>query len=574
MAIGGMILRIIQTLFLILVCTVTLAGRPIFDLDEHFILVTGLISFAGLVFCSNTKKHLRIIDILFLIAIAYGLANQRVFNVDLTAKYLSMSGVWVFAKESNSPSFEKGLLLAVVLAAAIHTIVAVLQSFSVLSNFNYFFKTTGAFSNPGQFGCYLSFALASLLPWGAFNYGHNTRTQKVFFILTVILLLYGLALSDSRAAYLATIVTVVICLYLRLRSRIKIKRVHMGALLLLLLGILLALYMHRPSSANARLGIWKITVQAVGRKPVFGYGTDGFQGTYMLKQADYLVDADEEMRRNADEVKTAFNVPLELLYEQGVIGLLLWGTIIFLSIKGKLGAPENKNTLLLFPMLSFLVFSLFSYPHQIWGLTCPFIAVLSLSGNDKTFIKVEGKIGRKILLGLELSLLSVLLLMFVSRALIDRSLIRFSRFDMDYQKVESYHTVNSILYHSPSLLFFWADNQMLLNDYEKAIPTIIQYKKYRIFYTVERNLAYSYEITGDTVRALEHYEVAHAMCPGYMEPLFAQFLIYVAKSDSIAKSMGKEIINFTPKITNSRTDAMKDRTKELINSRFTDCCDN
>lgn len=500
------------------------------------------------------------VDILFLMAIVYGLVNQRVFNVDLTNKYLSMAGVWFFAKETNSPRFERGLLLVVVLAAIVHAIVAVLQSFGVLSNYNYFFNTTGLFSNPGPYGCYLSFALSAFLPCVIFNYASFKRTQKVLSVLAVLLLLYGLIQSDSRAAYLATIVTVMICLFLRFRSRIRIKRIHMGVLLLLFSGIMLVLYMHRPSSANARLGIWKITVQAVGRKPLLGYGTDGFQRTYMLKQADYLNDADEEMRRNADEVKTAFNVPLELLYEQGIIGLLLWGSILFLSIKGILGTTDNKNSLLLFPILSFLVFSLFSYPHQIWGFTCPFIAMLSLSGKDKPFFKLKGKTERKILLGLEMSLLSALLIMCVSRILIDRNLIRYSRFDMDYQEVESYHTVNNILYHSPSLLFFYAENQMLLNDYEKVIPTITQYKKYRNSYTFERNLAYSYEITGDTLNALRHYETAHAMCPGYLEPLFSMFLIYESRGDSIALLLAKEIINFIPKINNSRTEAMKERT--------------
>lgn len=500
------------------------------------------------------------VDILFLMAIVYGLVNQRVFNVDLTNKYLSMAGVWFFAKETNSPRFERGLLLVVVLAAIVHAIVAVLQSFGVLSNYNYFFNTTGLFTNPGPFGCYLSFALAALLPCILLNFGSFKRTQKILSVFAVLLLLYGLIQSDSRAAYLATIVTVLICLFLRFRSRIRIKRIHMGVLLLLFSGIMLALYMHRPSSANARLGIWKITVQAVGRKPLLGYGTDGFHRTYMLKQADYLTDADEEMRRNADEVKTAFNVPLELLYEQGIIGLLLWGSILFLSIKGILGTTDNKNSLLLFPILSFLVFSLFSYPHQIWGFTCPFIAMLSLSGKDKPFFKLKGKTERKILLGLEMSLLSALLIMCVSRILIDRNLIRYSRFDMDYQEVESYHTVNNILYHSPSLLFFYAENQMLLNDYEKVIPTITQYKKYRNSYTFERNLAYSYEITGDTLNALRHYETAHAMCPGYLEPLFSMFLIYESRGDSIALLLAKEIINFIPKINNSRTEAMKERT--------------
>ena len=551
--------RIIQSLSLILVCSATLSGRPIFDLDEHFIFATGLIAFLGLVLRPQTERRFRIIDILFLMAIVYGLANERVFNVDLTVKYLSMAGVWFFVKDTNSPRFKKGLLLVIVLAAVVHSFVAVLQSFGVLSNENYFFKTTGLFTNPGPFGCYLSFALAALLPCIIYKYGSFTKPQIILSVIVVLLLLYGLILSDSRAAYLAAIVTVVICLYLRFRSRIRIKRIHIGMLLLLFSGIMFVLYMHRPSSAQARLGIWKITVQAVGRKPVLGYGTDSFQRTYMLKQADYLTDADEEMRCNAVEVKTAFNVPLELLYEQGIIGLLLWGSILFLSIKGILGTTDNKNSLLLFPILSFLVFSLFSYPHQIWGFTCPFIALLSLSGKDKPFFKLKGKTERKILLGLEMSLLSALLIMCVSRILIDSNLIRYSRFDMDYQEVESYHTVNNILYHSPSLLFFYAD-QMLLNDYEKVIPTITQYKKYRNSYTFERNLAYSYEITGDTLNALRHYEMAHAMCPGYLEPLFSMFLIYESRCDSIALLLAKEIINFIPKINNSRTEAMKERT--------------
>ena len=67
--------KIIQILFLILVCTATLAGRPIFDMDELFILFTGLIGFAGLVLRSDTERRLRIIDILFLMAIVFGLAN-------------------------------------------------------------------------------------------------------------------------------------------------------------------------------------------------------------------------------------------------------------------------------------------------------------------------------------------------------------------------------------------------------------------------------------------------------------------------------------------------------------------
>ena len=555
--------KIIQFLFLILVCTATLAGRPIFDMDELFIIFTGLIAFLGLTLRSNTERRLRIIDILFLMAIVFGLANERVFNVDLTIKYLSMAGVWFFVKESDSPRFERGLLQVVVLAALVHAFVAFLQSFGVLSNYNYFFKTTGLFFNPGPFGCYVSFALAALLTWVLFDFKSFTKWQEAASVIAVMLLVYGLILSDSRAAYFAVIVMIMVCLFLKFRSRIRLKKIHVGALLLLLSGALIVLYMYRPSSANARMGIWKITVQAVGQKPILGYGTDSFQRTYMFKQADYLTDADEEMRRNADEVKTAFNVPLELLYEQGIIGLLIWGSIVFLSFKGMFESSDDMKKQLVYPVITFLVFSLFSYPHQIWGLTCPFIALLSLGGGS-TCMRVHGKADRRVSLGIEITLLSVLLLLFVSRVLIDRNLLRYSRFEMEYREVESHQYLNKIMYRSPGQLFFYADNQMLTNDYVPVITTITQYKKYRNSYTFERNLAYSYEITGDTVNALEHYEVAHSMCPGYLEPVFSKFLIYENRNDAQAVPLARDIMNYSPKLTNSRTMAMKHRVSEFL----------
>ena len=56
------------------------------------------------------------------------------------------------------------------------------------------------------------------------------------------------------------------------------------------------------------------------------------------------------------------------------------------------------------------------------------------------------------------------------------------------------------------------------------------------------------------------------MCPGYLEPLFSKFLIYESKNDSLAITLAKEIIDFTPKITNSRTDAMKSRVALFLDT--------
>lgn len=559
--------RIIQTSFLVLVCSAILVGRPIFDLEYQIILLIGVIAFIGIIINSISKVlfEIRWLDVLFVTAILYGLLNQRNLDLDITIKCLTLVGVWFYVKVLNSPRFNRSLLLIVVFAAIIHALIACLQSFGIFSNNNYFFKATGLFDNPGPFGCYLSFALAAFLPYIFILFRSFNKINKITTVLVAVLLFYGLLLADSRAAYLATIVSLTAFVVIKFRSRVKIRIIHIGSLIFLFSGIVFLLYMYRPSSANARLGIWRICVHAIEDAPVFGYGTGSFQKTYMLKQAEYLNNVSNDIRSNADEVKTAFNVVIELLYEQGIVGLLLWCSIIILSIKGMFISTNKHNLpVFLFPIISFLTFSLFSYPHLIWGLTCPLISFLSTGGDYKDNIKLSGKTYKNLILGVESTLLTIMLFLFVSRLCINRNLTKYSRFEIDCQKVESNHLMNTILYHYPSLLSFYIDNQIATEDYDVAISTITQLRRYKNSYKLEKDLAYSYEITGDTTNALVHYDVAHNMCPGYLEPLFSQFLIYESRCDSIAVSLAKEIIDFSPKITNPRTEAMKSKTIQLL----------
>lgn len=559
--------RIIQTSFLVLVCSAILVGRPIFDLEYQIILLIGVIAFIGIIINSISKVlfEIRWLDVLFVTAILYGLLNQRNLDLDITIKCLTLVGVWFYVKVLNSPRFNRSLLLIVVFAAIIHALIACLQSFGIFSNNNYFFKATGLFDNPGPFGCYLSFALAAFLPYIFIHFKSFSKINKITTVLVAVLLFYGLLLADSRAAYLATIVSLTAFVVIKFRSRVRIRIIHIGSLIFLFSGIVFLLYMYRPSSANARLGIWRICVHAIEDAPVFGYGTGSFQKTYMLKQAEYLNNVSNDIRSNADEVKTAFNVVIELLYEQGIVGLLLWCSIIILSIKGMFISTNKHNLpVFLFPIISFLTFSLFSYPHLIWGLTCPLISFLSTGGDYKDNIKLSGKTYKNLILGVESTLLTIMLFLFVSRVCINRNLTKYSRFEIDCQEVESHHLMNTILYHYPSLLSFYIDNQIATEDYGVAISTITQLRRYKNSYKLEKDLAYSYEITGDTVNALVHYDVAHNMCPGYLEPMFSQFLIYESRCDSIAVSLAKEIIDFSPKITNPRTEAMKSRTIQFL----------
>lgn len=560
-----MVQKVIQISFISLVCLSSLVSSVMFDLDTLTFIFTGIAALLGIILSKNGTIKIRTADILFTIALTYGLVNQQTFNLDIVIKYTVFLCIWFYAKLTNSTQLRKWFVFAIVFTAVIHTLAAIMQLFHLLPNQNSFFTATALFDNPGPYGCYISFALAIYIPYYILHFKYFSNKLRIATTLVVLLLLYGLILADSRTAYLSTIISISTFLFLRSSICIRFKFKSMR-ILALLPGIILLMYMYRPASANARIKIWRTCCHAIAEAPLVGNGTGSFQKTYMLKQADYLINKDTEQRRSADEVNTAYNIAIELLYEQGIFGLLLWVSIIFLSIKDIIVQVNDKDSIyLLCPIISFLISSMFSYPYLIFGFTCPLIAVLSI-GVDSGYNVSLRETYRKVIIAMEIILLIAMLIICVSRIKINNALLKYSRYEIKVQDVENCDFTKQILYHSPSLLSFYADIQIATEDYNAAISTISRLKRFENSYSIEKNLAHSYEITGDTVQALWHYDIAHNMCPGYLEPLFSKFLIYEARQDSSTVYLAKEILNFVPKINNPRTEAMKNKAIESLNS--------
>lgn len=562
--------RIIGYIFLVSVCLSTVTTNLILEYDTFIILVTGIISLVGLICSSYVILQLRRIDILFFVTILYGLINQRVLNFDLIVRYVSFVLVWFYFRNSAYSKLNSYLFYGIIFTAIGHSIVAVLQFFRLFSNINYYFDTTGLFNNPGPYGCYLSFALSAYLPHIFVHFKQYSRLQKYVTISVLLLLLCGLLLSESRAAYISLMISITLFIIIRFYPIIKRRIFCTIALLSVIIGLVSFLYVHRPSSANARLQIWKVCGFAIKDKPLFGYGTGSYRKIYMFKQADYLRNAPENTRRNADQVNTAYNLPLELLFEQGVVGLLLWGTILLLSIKSMFLDNKHAPPVYMFSVISFIVFALFSYPHLIWGLMCPFISYVSIGCKREYICKCPNNTCRYICFVLKYSILVFFLFFVGIRIQICNNLNKYYNLEIDRLEVESCKIYNIVLNHSPGLLSIYAGNQMSTADYGASIATYAQLGKYRNSYHFEKNLAYSYEVTGDTINAVFHYNVAQQMCPGYLEPLFSKFLIYESKCDSMANHFAKEVIDFTPKIRNAKTDAMKNRASQYMRYQLID----
>ena len=91
----------------------------------------------------------------------------------------------------------------------------------------------------------------------------------------------------------------------------------------------------------------------------------------MPAQARYLMTATETTRRCSSDNSFAYNETLTVLCEQGIAGLLCVTAFWMFVVRGLKSSYQSDNkSVFLFPVVSLLVFSQFSYPLSIWSFVC------------------------------------------------------------------------------------------------------------------------------------------------------------------------------------------------------------
>ena len=218
-------------------------------------------------------------------------------------------------------------------------------------------------------------------------------------LLKVMLELFG---SLSRAAMLSAGVASVIVIggFYGLGGKIKVfaKRNKLCfwsglvGLTILLTAIGSWFYNVKEASANGRLLMWKMQLRTIVENPM-GVGREFFAGSAAATQAEYFASAERSWREQevAGTFEYGFNELLQLGVEQGVLAMVLFialFTLAFVFLRKKRGvvALVAKGGL-----ISFLVFSCFSYPLSVCQFTAMVIVLLIM-----VFPRWIGSIVRKI----------------------------------------------------------------------------------------------------------------------------------------------------------------------------------
>ena len=265
-----------------------------------------------------------------------------------------------------------------------------LQYGRLLPSPNPYFTVTGAFYNPAYLGLTLSILMEIAIHVFIF-YIHRSPKNKMQWGLALFAILISLPVligTNSRTAWISLIVPLLIS-YTPLPKRITWKTVTLITTLIGIIFILSAtFYIIRPSSANGRLLIWKVSWEMMKDRPLTGFGKGGFEANYLYYQARYMTEnANEEEKYLAGNTHIAFNEPLRIGVEHGILGLTVYLLFIFIL---SIYAPHKKTLsirILKTILLAVALQGLFSYPNLMFPVMN--ISVIALALLSKSIRQIQ-----------------------------------------------------------------------------------------------------------------------------------------------------------------------------------------
>lgn len=444
-------------------------------------------------------------------------------------------------------------------------IVAILQQSAILESNHRAFTVTGTFGNPGPLGGFLAVCL--IVTGGLFH--NSLRNKKILLILwnamAVIIILAGLFLSASRAGWLAVFIGSLFLFmnwfkqsFLYKKRTVWVNLMVVSLVCLFILGV----YFLRRDSADGRLLIWMNSINMMKEYPLFGMGTGGGLANYMHYQADYFNRyPDSSFLLLADNVVYPFNEFLHVMVDQGVVGLLL--LLLFLH---SLFSVENDQ-FLKGALLSFVVFSFFSYPADVFVLQIVFVFLAGMLQSQSIRIIIPKKVA---------CLLGGLVLLGVGAFSVHSYSINCQS-KMEIKKLAEAES-RIIPYAELKILYpFFRYNPWLMNIYSQicskkypvdmALPICEATAKIAPTCELYCDMGDLWKLQRNYSQAEKCYKIAAAMVPSRLLPNYKLFRLYVeCEKKEAALNIGKLLLEQPVKKEGTKTLRMKAIVQKYIHN--------
>ncbi len=604
-------------LLLLLICIpqINIASYPQPTILSKFLVFayTSILLFGLLIFLLITSKrqigYLSKLDVALTLLFIYILINRYLIQSEysFSIRYLELLGLGLFyiLIRNIKPRIQCLLFIAIIISGILQAIYGNLQLLEYYPSNHPGFKITGSFFNPGPYAGFLSAVFPLAL--GIYLFKERITKQLLFNcatrsyekvnlvirygtkyipLLGIISIVLVLPATQSRGAWLAILLSNILLLELRYQFFKKLfKQASIAKKSIVIVGILLAIglglfsiYQFKKGSSDGRLFIWKISSKIIKDNPAFGIGFDRFKAHYMNYQAQYFEQNGETQEvLVADNSYYAFNEFIQFTTEQGILGLLLLLSILFLIINAKASKNNRSlNTIVKVSLLTISVFAFFSYPTEILPIKLilvVLIAVLASLNTNKTQIslKLHNKFYLLLLkIPISIGVLSIAIYGYRHINTLDEGFknwgFALSSYQYHYETaIEEYEIAYPVLKNNGEFLMNYGKALFMNNQDKKALDILKQAKLHLNTTIIETAL-------GDTHKNLKQYDKAEAaylrasqMVPARFYPLYLLAKLFEENEEKEkALVIANTILNKKIKIPSTAIKEIQQEMKDLI----------
>ena len=298
---------------------------------------------------------------------------------------------------------------------------------------------------------------------------------------------------------------------------------------------------------------------------LLGSGIGSFQAHYMFwQEAFFRANPDSNFSYLADEVTVPYNEFLKIYVENGLIGFVLLGIVVFnvFKIKNILVCREKYAMLSKGILLCILSFSFFSYPFsyvQFRFLTIVSLALLSSSLHSEYCIHLSSKVFIKLIRYGALLLGIVFLYQRYNYFQIEKSWnIAMYSFPTDkVQSINCMQQISGMLSENSFFLSSFAAMRKENGEYDEAIRLYEKSLKYKSSYYTYIELGKCYQLNGENENALECWKAASFMIPSRFLPIYLCTKLYLNNNDlSKAQKLKKILFHKKRKVDAPEIDRM------------------
>ncbi len=531
--------------------------------------VLPFICIAGLVFAllQNTKsKKMSLLDMLVITWYVYyfcrtwagnefSCATQFLKDTELFVLYISLRAI--FCSISIPPVF------IIVILVILNCYEAVLGLWQIITgeSHNTLYLFTGSFFNPGPYSAYLLISLvAGLLAKNEIislfrkysQFGHRYITAFYFCLLAIPAIM--LPATWSRAAIIAF---VLVCLLAYRKNYWRRRYIIWG----LCLAMVLILYFIKQNSVDGRMLTWIACCKTWSHAPWMGVGIGGFKNACAEGIAElYATNSANHLYVSGNVADYAFCDILKILVEQGIVGVTLCLIVTAITLHNVYSYSKS----LFYSLFSLLVFSLFSYPFELYPFRAIVVIIAALSSEAVYNIEEIKRIGPMLLFLMSIAIMAGYMAKEINlRCKIDKEadmLLCMQPYLMeDFPKILSKESDN------PRILFIFAKtlrNNGRYNDSNAFLHKGTLVSNDPMFFLLQGN---NYKDMDCHNLAEQAYLKSYAIMPNRLYPLYQLMLLYESIGlKEKAKRMAKKILESKSKVDSQATEVIKNKARAML----------